>query len=131
LSRGSDVDDKPAPIKDPESGRFVPGNNGGTGRPKGSRNKLGEDFIAALHNDFTEHGVSVIQRVREERPQDYMKVVASLLPKDVNLNVNPAEDLTDEQLIQRIRSLGAAIRPFLDAEGAGDLVGGVAAPTLN
>jgi hypothetical protein len=60
-----------------------------------------------------------------------MKVVASLLPKDVNLNVNPAEDLTDEQLIQRIRSLGAAIRPFLDAEGAGDLVGGVAAPTLN
>ncbi len=29
-------------------GRFIPGNNGGNGRPKGARNKLGEDFLEAL-----------------------------------------------------------------------------------
>lgn len=30
---------------------------------------------------------AVIERVRQEKPADYLKVVASLLPKDVNLNV--------------------------------------------
>ena len=38
--------------------RFQPRN---PGRPKGSRNKLGEDFIAALAADFAEHGKCVIQ----------------------------------------------------------------------
>ena len=33
--------------------RFGPGNNANpAGRPKGSRNKLGEEFICALHADF-------------------------------------------------------------------------------
>ena len=32
--------------------RFQPGN---PGRPKGSRNKFGEDFIAALAEDFAKH----------------------------------------------------------------------------
>lgn len=56
------------------------------GRPKGSRNKLGEAFLQALHDDFITHGVATIETVRIERPHEYLKVVASLLPKDVNLN---------------------------------------------
>lgn len=109
-----------------EKGRFLPGNSGFGGRPKGSRNKLGEAFIEALHDDFQEHGVAAIQTVRAEKPDQYLKVIASLLPKDINLNLNDGQaDLTDDELIERIRSLTEAIAPFL-----GDGTGGTEAGTI-
>lgn len=109
--------------QDPKTGRFVTGNIGG-GRPKGSRNKLGEAFLDALHNDFEEHGVAAIEIVRAEKPDQYLKVIASLLPKEMNLNVNDAESMTDDELIARIRELDAAIHPFLTGrEGAPDETG--------
>lgn len=102
--------------KPPVEHQFKPGN---PGRPKGARNKLGEAFIEALHDDFQQHGVAAIQIVRAEKPDQYLKVIASLLPKDVNLNVNDAESMTDDELIARIRELDAAIHPFLAGrEGA-------------
>jgi hypothetical protein len=88
----------------PEEFRFKPGN---PGRPKGSRNKLGEAFVAALHDDFMAHGVTVIERVREEKPDQYMKVVASLLPKE--FKIETVSELTDEQLDARIRQLAHVI----------------------
>ncbi|MGO4619053.1 hypothetical protein AB4Z34_05425 [Ensifer sp. 2YAB10] len=116
---------KPIP---PVEHQFKPGN---PGRPKGARNKLGEAFIEAMHADFEEHGSDVIERVRKEKPDQYLKVVASILPKDLNVNINQMDDLTDDQLIQRIRQLDSAIRPFLDAQGAGEAVGGVGQETAH
>src|SRR5688500_18442363 len=78
------------------------------GRPKGSRNKLGEDFIQALQADFQEHGRDVIARVREEKPADYMKVVASLLPKEFNLNASVLTDLTDDELAEFLAAIRSA-----------------------
>lgn len=92
---------KPAP---PVEHQFKPGN---PGRPKGSRNKLGEAFIAALHDDFTEHGVATIQAVREDRPHEYLRVVAGLLPKE--FKIETVSELTDEQLDARIRQLADAL----------------------
>src|SRR5690242_20391651 len=66
-------------------GRFLLGNNG-VGRPKGSRNKLGEDFLAALAEDFEQHGQAVIQKVREQKPEVYLRVIADLLPEDVKVS---------------------------------------------
>lgn len=84
------------------------------GRPKGARNKLGEAFIDALHDDFVENGVAAIQTVRSEKPDQYLKVIASLLPKDVNLNINDQYgEMSDDELIDRIRQLDATIAPFL------------------
>ena len=48
------------PQRDDETGRFLPGNSGFGGRPKGARSKLGEAFIQALHDDFEEFGVAAI-----------------------------------------------------------------------
>jgi hypothetical protein len=101
---------KTGPGHPPLAHRFQPGN---PGRPRGSRNKLGEAFIAALAEDFEKHGAAVIERVRQERPADYIKVVASLLPKDLNLNVTKLDDLTDEQLLERLRSLTKQAAPLL------------------
>jgi len=112
-----------APEKDTETGRFVTGNSGG-GRPKGSRNKLGEAFIEALHDDFQVHGVEAIQTVRERKPEQYLRVIASIMPKDINLNVNNLGEMSDDELIERIRNLDATIRPFLAAQGEDGVDGG-------
>jgi hypothetical protein len=70
--------------------QFKPGQGG---RKKGARNRLGEDFLLALANDFESHGAEAIERVRIERPDAYLRVIASLLPKDLNLNVTKYDDL--------------------------------------
>ncbi len=115
--------EQPGLAKD-EKGRFVTGNIGG-GRPRGSRNKLGEAFIDDMYADWQAHGVAVIAKVRDEKPDQYLKVVASILPKELNVNVNEVDSLTDDELIERIRALDAAIRPYLALAGEGEAVGGI------
>jgi hypothetical protein len=73
------------------------------GRPKGSRNKLGEVFIQALYADFVEHGPAVIEQVRVEKPDVYLKVTASILPQQVQ--IENKSDMTDDELNERIRQL--------------------------
>lgn len=98
---------KPAHLRDDL--KFKPGQSGNpAGKPKGARNKLGEEFIEALFDDFKVHGPNVIARVRQEKPDAYLKVVASLLPREINLKT-PLEELTDEQLTARIRQLAVAL----------------------
>jgi len=119
------------PIKD-EKGRFVPGTSGNpAGKPKGARTKLGEQFLCALQADFEAHGVEAIETVREDRPQDYLKVIASLMPRDLNLNVNNLDDASDDELVQRLRDLESVIRPFLSAAGSGEVGGGTGPQTAH
>jgi hypothetical protein len=125
------TDEPIKPEKDERTGRFLTGNIGGGGRPKGARNKLGEAFLDALHEDFNEHGQAAIVQVRTEKPDQYLKVIASILPRDLNVNINPNDEMTDEQLIERIRSLDAAIRPFLNLEGTGGTAGGTGPATAH
>jgi hypothetical protein len=101
---------KTGPGHPPLAHRFQPGN---PGRPRGSRNKLGEAFIAALAEDFEKHGVEVIERVRIEKPEAYIKVIAMLMPKDMNVNVRPLDDMSDEQLLRRLRQVTELARPLL------------------
>lgn len=94
--------------------QFKPGQGG---RPKGSRNKLNEAFIQALCADFDTHGAEVIQRTREEKPDVYMKVVASLLPREVEIK-RPLEDMSDDELVNAIELIRASIR--YDPAGASE-----------
>ncbi|WP_292328732.1 hypothetical protein, partial [Mesorhizobium sp.] len=49
---------------------------------KRPRKALVDDFAAALRADFRAHGAGVIAAVRAEKPDQYLKVVLTLLPKD-------------------------------------------------
>ncbi|MGA7451726.1 MAG: hypothetical protein WBW73_10790 [Rhodoplanes sp.] len=87
-------------------GRFVRGNSGGPGRPKGSRNRLGEEFLSDLYADWAEHGASVIAEVRERNPVAYLRTVAGLLPQQVGIT-SMREDvraMTDEELAKALLS---------------------------
>ncbi len=81
--------------------------------------------------DFEEHGVSVIEKVRTDKPDQYLKVVASILPKDLNVNINNLDNLTDEQLTERIRELYAVLGPLVAPAGASGSDGRVGAETAD
>ena|SRR5690554_3811841 len=99
--------------------QFKPGQSGNPkGRPLGARSKLGEAFLEAMQQDFEANGIAAIVEVRETKPDQYLKVIASILPKELNVNVNEVDSLTDDELIERIRAFDAAIRPYLALEGA-------------
>lgn len=105
-----------------ETGRFiVPPVS--PGRPKGARNKLGEAFLQDMLADWQEHGVATIATVREEKPDQYLKVVASILPKEMNLRVGEFDDLTDEQLARQLASIATQL-----ARAGVDLGEGVGSP---
>jgi len=109
---------KPVP---PVAHQFKPGN---PGRPKGSRNKLGEDFLQAMHDDFKDHGKAAIVKVRTERPDQYLKVIASIVPKDLNVNVNNYDGMSDDELRDELRGLAAILSAFVsDAAGEADYEG--------
>lgn len=87
------------------------------GRPKGSRTAFAETFLKDFIADWEEHGADAITTVRKEKPAEYLKVAASLLPKDINLNLTNEAQLeklldkySDEELdaiLRRAVSIGA------------------------
>ncbi len=110
---------------------WQPGQSGNPkGREKGSRNKLAETFLADVLNEWETHGAVAISDMREKNPGEFVKMIASLLPKDVNLNVNSEIEMTDDELLDRIRGLSETLAPFLSRTGtpaAGDAAPGIAA----
>lgn len=93
--------------KDPKTGRFLPGNSGFNGRPKGSRNKLGEAFIEDFYNDWMEHGKDVIAAVRRDRPQDILRAAVQLMPTE--LKITKEDNLSDAELDRRISERANAL----------------------
>lgn len=72
-----------------QDGTFAPGVSGNpAGRPKGSRHKLAEDFCAALLKDFETNGSSAIELMRAEKPGEYIRAIASIIPKEFEGTVN-------------------------------------------
>ena len=51
------------------------------GRPQGARSKLGEAFLDDLLADWRVSGKQAIAKTRADKPDQYLKVVASILPK--------------------------------------------------
>ena len=88
---------------------WKPGQSGNpAGRPKGSRNKLSEEFVAEVYADWCEHGAAAIQTVRETRPDVYVKVVASPLPRQVQAEVSgPSHEDRVTALAERLAELDA------------------------
>jgi Family of unknown function (DUF5681) len=65
--------------------RFQPGQSGNpAGRPRGSKNKLSEDFWRDMSEAWEQGGVEAIKRVMQEDPAKFLTIVASALPKDIN-----------------------------------------------
>lgn len=78
---------------------FKPGQIGNPkGRPKGSRNKFSEAFIRDFLTTWEEGGKDALERVREKDPSTFIRVAASIIPKDFNIN---GGDATLERLLEQ------------------------------
>jgi hypothetical protein len=91
------------------------------GLPNGSRNRLGEQFIGDLYDDWLEHGMEALEAARRDKPADYLKVIASILPRDINVSL---ETMSDKELSSRIDQLtdqlGLALVPVGTSESQRD-----------
>jgi uncharacterized small protein (DUF1192 family) len=96
------------------------------GRPPGSRNKLTEAFLRDVLAAWEAKGAAAVLKLCDERPYDFVKLVATILPKNFNLKVNDHEHINDDELDHRI----AALRDLIDsaqAEAGGSSDGEAAA----
>jgi hypothetical protein len=71
--------------RDAKTGRFITGNNGG-GRKLGSRNKLTTEFLDDLYAKWQEHGADVLERVIRDDPAAFLRTVAQIMPKEIDVN---------------------------------------------
>ena len=94
---------KPKPEQDAK-GRFTPGNSGGA-RPIGARTKLSDAFCQALLDDFEAHGIAAIEALRLQDPSAYIRVIASMVPKQVKAEILPLHGLSDDELSALIRAI--------------------------
>jgi len=74
-----------------------------------ARNKLAEEFLAALLANYEEHGRAAIERDCQEDPVAYIRIIASLVSKQPQLDQNPPDELSADEIVQRIRAFQALI----------------------
>ena len=109
----------------PEQYLFKKGQSGNPAGPKaGYRQAFSRAFVTGIAQDFAEHGVKVVKRVREENPLGYLRMCASLVEHEVNLNkpFSHLDHLTDDQLRASLAELNERVLQAL-AGAKGDSAG--------
>src|SRR6516225_1481026 len=108
------------------SNEFIRGRPKTGGRAKGAKNRLSHAFLTALAEDFEQHGLEALKIARIEKPVEYIRIVAGLMPKEFEIIDSRLTDLSDEELDVFIAKLRAQLRSPLVAD-----VGSGEEPTLN
>ena len=93
------------------SNQFKPGHNIKGGRPTGSRNKLAQRVFDDIFRHWNEpaggelcKGQAASELLYREKPGEYLKLTASVLPKEFVFE-NAVTELDDEELDRMIEAL--------------------------
>lgn len=117
------------------NGRFPPGH---TGRPLGTKNKLAirvfQDVLKVWNEPANAgaevtKGVAALRVMFIERPHDFVKVVASILPRDFNIEAGMFAEMDDAKLEQISMLAQRLLEEHIDgqdkeAASDGDAIGG-------
>jgi hypothetical protein len=87
---------------------FLPGNPGG-GRPRGVRNKLGRKFLEDCLAHWEEHGPKALEIFFREDPARYCVMMASILPRELEISATTVAEINDDDLERMISSLRTQI----------------------
>ena len=104
----------------PENLRPIePGRSGNPGgKPVGARNRLTKAFLNALADDFEQNGKQAIIDCRENKPDAYIKAIAALCPKEVEVK-RPLEEMSADELLTAVRALEGFLAAQPPAQGTG------------
>src|SRR5512132_2937598 len=93
---------------------WKPGQSGNLkGRPRGSRNKLSEDFFRDLCEAWQAFGKPALMTAAWTHPVEFVRVVASLIPRELEAAIPPVpERMSTAQLEALIaRSIEGGLDP--------------------
>ena len=84
-----------------------------TGRPKGARHKVGDAFLKDLMKWHAKHGMKAIEQVGRKKPEELLRIMASLIPKhdivEVGHHIGGIPTIELQELEQRSFELLARI----------------------
>ena len=83
--------------------------NHGRAKQKGARDRLSTALLTAFASDFERNGEEVISQVRQTEPATYLRIAATIIPKEIDLGGGPLEDWTDDDLDKGLAYLRAQI----------------------
>ena len=99
---------------------FKPGQSGNPkGRPKGSRNKINEAFLRDFYEAWEAFGRPALLAAAWTEPATFVKVAASLLPKEMHIKDTTFDEMSDDELATVL----AAVRGIV-ASGLGKKTNG-------
>ena len=90
------------------------------GRKVGSRNKLAEDFIDKVYEDWQAHGAKAIIAMREQSPSKYCTLVAALIPQHFKVEHEHSVLLSEEELRAKLVEIRTKL---LDSDVDPELLG--------
>ena len=96
---GDDRDIKPldkameAPVlRDPVTGKFLPGTRRGPGRPHGAKSQFNKQVIDSLQALWEKNGAEMLEQLAAEKPEVVMAMVSRMIPQAL-----AAEAITGEK----------------------------------
>src|SRR5215475_4219191 len=83
---------------------------GVSGNPHGNRHRtrhlLNQEFMQALLLHFRQHGKKAIEKVARNQPGVYLKILALLVPREMQIeHTNRIKQMTDEEIEQAIEAI--------------------------
>src|SRR5215470_4495957 len=83
---------------------------GVSGNPHGNRHRtrhlLNQEFMQALLLHFRQHGKKAIEKVARNHPAVYVKILALLVPREMQIeHTNRIKQMTDEEIEQAIEAI--------------------------
>lgn len=87
-------------------GQLTPGNR--LAEQSSNKRAITQKFLTTFREDFEKHGVDAIAKMRLIDPVSYVKIAASMIPKELKLDLNPNE-MPEDELDKRILVLAQII----------------------
>ena len=84
---------------------FVKGREKSGGRRSGARNKISNALLTAIAEDFEIHGAEVVRIARVEKPIEYLRITASLIPASIEIDNSRLTEVTDAELCEAVEEL--------------------------